>query len=150
MSILRGPEDAWTQEMAKWEQHLVIVNGTPVQPIPFSEGGRGGAPFMAYPKAMYQADAADGGPRISGFKTVPDEGAELLAKGAGWFPRQEDAIEDVGRRHQELARAAAERANTERWMSSKAQAEAAAVDESTMQHVGEIPVTPIRKAGAKS
>lgn len=149
MGILRGPEDNYVKEMAKWEQNLVIINGTPIQPIPFSEGGRGGMPRQEYPKMLYKADSFDGGPRISGTHLVHDEGQERIAIGQGWSVRQEDALSDVGRRHLENAKLAAERAATERWMSDAARAEAAAVDESTIEHVPVIPVTPIRAKGTK-
>ena len=145
MGIQRSREDSWTKEMAKWEQNPVLVGDTFIQPIPFADGGRGGAPRLEYPKMLYRADSFDGGPRISETKIVEHDGAERLAAGAGWRASQEDAIKDVHARHQEFARLAAERAHTERWMSPKAQAEAAAVDESTMQHVPVIPETPIRR-----
>lgn len=150
MGILLGPENGYVTEMAKWEQRLVIVNGTPIQPIPFADGGRGGMPFQPYPKMLYKAKSEMGGPRISSTHLVHDEAQERVAVGQGWAVTQEDAIADVGKRHLEDARLAAERHATERWMSDAAKAEAAAVDEATMNHVPEIPVTPIRKAGAKS
>ncbi len=134
--------------MAKWEQRPVMIGGktgTYVEPIPYAEGGRGGAPFEEYPKAMYRAESAMGGPRISGFREVRDEGAELLAKGQGWFVTQQEALADVPRQQREFARLAAERAANERWMSPAAQAEARAVDEATMEHVPVIPETPIRR-----
>ena len=145
MAIHRAPEDTYVKEMAKWEQRDVLVSGTFIQAIPVAEGGRKDAPFSAYPKAMYQAESADGGPRISNFRIVPDESAELLAKGSGWFARQEDALADVPRRQLELATLAANRLHNERWMSDKSKAEAAAIDETTMQHLAEIPETPIRR-----
>lgn len=147
MGILRSQEDSWTQEMAKWEQRPVVVGGTLVEPIPFTAGGHGNMPFAAYPKALYRAEAADGGPRISGYKTVPDASAEALAKGQGWFETQEAALADVPRRQRELATLAANRAHNERWMSEAAKAEAATHDEQTMQHLPVIPETPIKRRG---
>lgn len=143
MGILLDPMNGEVKERQKWEQNLVIVNGTPIQPIPWADGGKGGMPHHEYPKMLYMADAFDGGPRISATKIVHDEGQERIATGQGWCVRQEQALADVGRRHTELARAAAERAATERWMSTGAQEEAARVDESTMQHVAVIPETPL-------
>lgn len=150
MGIQRSQEDAWTKEMAKWEARPVMIggkNGTYVEPIPYAEGGRGGAPFAEYPKAMYRAESAMGGPRISAYQEVPDEIAERLAYGQGWRARQEDALELVHENAREMARLAANRAHNERWMSDKAKAEAAAVDESTIEHLPAIPVTPIKKRG---
>lgn len=148
MGIQRTQDDSWTKEMARHEQRPVLVSGTYVEPIPFAQGGRGGAPFAEFPKAMYRAELAVGGPRISGMMSVADEGTERLAHGQGWRASQEDAIALAHANHREAARAAAERAATERWMSEAARAEAAAVDEATVEHVASIPVAPIRKAGS--
>lgn len=147
MGIQRSQEDNWTKEMAKWEQRPVLVNGTYVQPIPFAEGGRGGAPLTEYPKMLYRGESADGGPRIAGCKVVADSSQESLARGQGWSGTQEDALAAVAAQQLEAAKLAANRAYTERWMSEKAQAEARAIDESTIQHVPEIPVTPIKRRG---
>lgn len=145
MGIQRSQEDSWTKEVAKWEHRPVLVNGTYIEPIPVASGGKGGAPFQEYPKMLYQADEADGGPRISRTKLVDNEQAERMSCGSGWSVTQEGAIDQIHARHLEMATAAAQRAHTEQWMSPKAKAEAQAVDESTMQHVGSIPETPIKK-----
>jgi len=144
MGIHRSQDDSWTKEMQRWEQRDVIISGTPVMAIDVAEGGRKNAPFSAYDKMLYRAEMADGGPQISATKIVKNEAEELIAVGQGWSVTQQDAIDAVHARHREMARAAAERAATERWMSPKAQAEAAAVDESTMQHVPVIPETPLK------
>ncbi len=139
MGIQRTQEDTWTKEMAKWEMRPVLVNGTYVQPIPVSEGGRGGAEPQEYPKMLYRAEAEHGGPRISSTKIVHDSGQEAIALGQGWFIDQNDAIADVPRRQRELATLAANRAHNDRWMSEAARAEAQAVDEATVEHLPEIP-----------
>jgi hypothetical protein len=145
MGIQRSQEDAWTKEMAKWEHRPVLVNGTYVEPIPFAEGGKGGAPGTEFPKMLYRADSYEGGPRIAEHTIVHDEGQERVAKGQGWCVKQEDAIAGVYARQRELAELAANRAHNDRWMSDKARAEAQAVDETTMAHVAAIPETPIRR-----
>lgn len=145
MGIQRSQEDSWTKEMAKWEQRPVLVAGTYIEPLSIADGGRKGAPFAEHPKMLYRAESADGGPRIAATKIAADEQAERIAIGQGWSASQEEAIDAVHAQHREFARLAAERANTERWMSSKAQEEAAAVDESTMEHIPSIPETPIRR-----
>ncbi len=151
MGIFRSPEDGWTKEMAKFEQRDVIVGGTLVQAIPYVDGDRKDAPFAEYPKMLYRAESEMGGPKVSGFKVVKSEGEELVACGQGWFNRQEEALADVGRRQLELATLAANRAHNEKWMSEKSRAEAASIDESTMEHMPEIPVTPIaRRPGKES
>lgn len=150
MGIVRGQEDSYVKEMAKWEGRPVFVNGSYIEPIPFADGGRGGAPRLEYPKMLYQAESADGGPRISGYKIVQDETGERLAIGSGYAVTQEEALANVDARMLALARAAAERAHNDRWMSDKARAEAQVVDEATMQHLGEIPATPINRRGRKA
>lgn len=145
MGIQRSQEDAWTKEMAKWEQRDVLVSGTFVQAIPYVNGGRKDAPFAEYPKMLYKAESADGGPRISATHIVNDEGGERIAVGQGWSVTQEDAIDAVGARQLELAKAAANRKYNEKWMSDAAKEEAAKVDEATMEHLAEIPETPIKR-----
>lgn len=147
MSIQRTQEDSWTKEMAKWESRPVLVNGTYVQPIPYEQGGRGGAPVTEYPKMIYRAESADGAPRIAGCKIVADESQERMACGQGWSVTQEAALEAVHAQQREFARLAANRAHNERWMSDQAKAEAQAADESTIEHLPVIPETPIKKRG---
>lgn len=147
MAIQRAQEDSWTREMAKWEQRPVLVNGTYVQPIPVAEGGKGGFVPTEYPKMIYRAESADGGPRIAETKIVHDSLGESVALGQGWSLTQEAAIAAVGARQLELAKAAANRVYNERWMSEAAKAEARAADETTIAHLGEIPATPIKKRG---
>lgn len=152
MSIQRSQEDSWTKEMQQWEMRPVLVNGTYIEPIPFDKGGRGGAPHQEYPKMLYKADSFDGGTRISGMLTVDDEGRERLECSRGWSVTQQEAIDRVGAQELEFARLAANRAYTDRLMSGKAQAEAQAIDETTVRHLPAIPVTPIarRKPGPKA
>lgn len=150
MGIQRAQEDSWTKEMAKWERIPVLVNGTFVQPIPVSEGGRGGAPLTEYPKMIYRGESADGGPRIAACKIVNDEGQERIACGQGWSVTQEDALASVFEQQREFARLAANRAYNDKWMSDGAKAEARAVDESTIEHLPVIPETPIRKRRTKA
>lgn len=131
--------------MAKWEQRDVFVNGTYIQAIPVVNGGKGGFTPTEYPKMLYRGESADGGPRIAEHKIVHDSLGESVALGQGWSVTQEGALEGVAARQLELAKAAANRAYNERWMSGKARAEAQAVDEATIAHLGEIPRTPIKK-----
>lgn len=149
MSIERTQTDPWIKEMQKWETQPTVINGSLINPIPFSEGGRGGAPRTEYPKMLYRAEAADGGYRISGSKIVDHEAAERIACGQGWSVTQEEALEQGPIRQRELATLAANRAHNDKWMSPAAQAEARTADESTMQHVPAIPETPIQKRQPK-
>lgn len=145
MAIHRTPQDSYTQEMRKWESRPVFVNGAYIEPIPVSEGGRGGAERTEYPKMLYKAQSADGGPRISGFHVVNDSGSEALARGQGWNVSQEAAIEAVHANHREMARLAANRVHNERWMSDAAKAEAREADEATIEHLAVVPPKPIKK-----
>ena len=153
MGILRSQEDGWTKEMAKFEQRDVVVGGTLVMAIDYNHahpesGGKKGMPFQMYPKMLYQAEPAMGGYRISGCKTVKSEDEELIAMGQGWSSTQEEALAEAPKRQRALSELAANRVHNEQWMSDKARAEAQAADESSAQHLPEIPTTPIRKAGS--
>lgn len=150
MAISRTQEDSWTKEMAKWEQRPVMVNGTYIEPIPVAMGGRGGADRTEYPKMVYRAESADGGPRIAGFKVVANEAEERLVCGQGYASTQEQAIARVHEQQREFARLAANRVHNDRWMSDKAKAEAQAADESTIEHLPAIPETPVRKRRTKT
>ena len=144
MGIQRTQEDSWTKEMAKWEQRPVLVNGTFIEPIPVAFGGRGGADRTEFPKMVYRAESADGGPRIAGFQIAKDEAHERQLLASGYFAKQEDAIAGVHAQQREFARLAANRAHNDKWMGEKAKAEAQAVDESTIEHLPSIPETPIK------
>jgi hypothetical protein len=145
VSIQRAQEDAWTKESAKWEQRDVMIGGTFVQAIPYTDGGKKDVPRTEYPKMLYRGESAPGGPRIAGKKIVQSEGEELLAHGQGWHAKQEDALAAVTAQELEYAKLAANRVHNEQWMSEKAKAEAQRVDESTMRHVPVIPETPITR-----
>lgn len=149
MGIARTQDDAYVKEMQKFEHRDVFLNGTFIQAVPMSEGGKKDAPLSEYPKMLYRAESFDGGPRISGTKIVSDESAERLACGQGWALTQEQAIARVHENQLEMARLAANRVHNEQWMSEAAKKEAAAVDESTMQHLPSIPETPILKRQPK-
>ena len=144
MAIQLTPENSYIKELAKWEHRDTEVHGTIVRAVPVAEGGKKGALFEEFPKMLYRAESADGGPRIDATKVVRSEAEESIACGQGWSVTQEQAIARVHEAHRERAKLAAERAATERWMSPKAQAEAAAVDEATIEHVPSIPETPIK------
>ncbi len=133
--------------MAKWEQRPVLINGTYIEPIPMSQGGKKDMPYERYPHMLYKAENADGGPRISGYIVANDEEHERRLIGSGWSDGQQEALDRVESQNLEFAKLAANRAANERWMSGKSKAEAAAVDEQTMQHLPEIPETPIRRRG---
>lgn len=131
--------------MQKWEHRPVLVNGTYIEPIPIEQGGKLNWPHQEYPKMLYKADAFDGGHRISEMITVHTANEEAMQLGRGYSVTQQQAIDRVAANQLELAKLAANRAYNERLMSANARAEAAAVDEATMQHLPEIKEKPKRK-----
>lgn len=154
MSIVRSQEDGWTKEMRKHEIRPVFIGGTYIEPLPREQGGKKDHPFMEYPKMLFRAESAMGGPRICDYKTAGDESEELTLLGRGYAVSQEQAIANVGVQETEFARLAANRTYNERWMSDRAKAEAAAIDETHAEHLPAIPETPIlrrqkRKPGRK-
>lgn len=136
--------------MARWEQRPVLVNGTFIEPIPMDRGGHANMPFTMFPKMLYKAESADGGPRISACKIVEDESAERLAIGQGWSDGQQAALDSVEARNKEFALLAAKRNFTDRWMSEGARAESQAIEETSSVHLPVIPEKPIRKRRTKS
>lgn len=172
MSIKHDLSSAYVQERRKWETRPVMIDtqyigpqivdgkmrpgftdGTYIEPLPREQGGRYPYIYQEYPKMLYKAHRADGGPKVdldsSGTRIVHSEGEERSALASGWHDGQEAAIQAIHDEDQNFAKLAAERAAQERRMSAKAQAEAAAVDESTIQHVPSIPETPIKPRGVK-
>jgi hypothetical protein len=147
VGIQRAQEDGWTKEMAKWEQRPVLVNGTFIQPIPMDQGGKANMPFQPFPKMLYKAESADGGPRISACKIVESEEAERLAIGQGWSDGQQAALDAVEARNKEFALLAAKRNYNDKWMSEGAKAESRAVEETSAVHLPVIPEAPIKKRG---
>lgn len=149
MGIQHSQASAFVKEMQKWEHRPVLVGDTMVMPIPVEQGGKKDFPFQAYPKMLYRATRADGGPRINGQIQVDDESQERMQLGRGWALSQEDAIALVHAEDQEHARLAANRAYQERVMSEKARIEANAYDETKITHQPAIPETPIKRRGRK-
>ena len=142
MGLQWTQESEYVKELAKHEQRptslvpaeMLIALGKPLSP-----------PYQEYPKALYRAKDATGGPAINGFMLARDESHERLLKGQGWSASQEAAIETVHAEKQLFAQLDAERQFAERRMGEKARAEARAVDDSTPAHVPEIPRTPIKR-----
>ena len=142
MGLQWTPESNYVKELAKWE-----IRPTPLVSADMIQAqGRPSTPlFQEYPKALYRAKAATGGPTISGYIEARDESHERLLLGQGWSVSQEAAIDAVSRHDTAIAQAAAERAFAERRMSERAQAEARAADAATPAHLPVVPDTPITK-----
>jgi hypothetical protein len=89
----------------------------------------------------------NGGAPIIEHYIVSDENEERNMRSRGFVRGPDNAVKELEASEQSVAIAAAERAAADRRMSAKAQAEAAAVDESTIYHIGDMPETPIHKKG---
>lgn len=144
MGLQWTPESDYVKELAKWEQRptdlvsasMLAALGKPLSPV-----------FQEFPKAMYRAKDATGGPAINGFIVANDESHERLLKGQGWSTSQEGAIEAVHATQTAIAQAAAERAFSDRRMSEQARRDAQRADDATPAHVPEVPRTPIKRRG---
>ena len=135
--ILHSPDSAHAKELAKWEQQ---PTPSVPQPVGWADGGRYPRRFEEYPKMLYRAGRPTAaGVYVTDSRVVATETEERLARGQGFHDGQQAAIDAVHQADQALATAAAERAYTDRRMSPNAQAEAAEVDATTADHVGDIP-----------
>src|SRR5216117_1122689 len=133
MGVMWSQDSGYATERRKWETTHTEF-GPPGRPAVYQE----------FPLMVYRAKRAEtGGKLILEHHIVNDEQEERNLLSRGFVRGPEQAIARLEYGEQELARAAAERAYAEQRMSPKAQAEAAAVDESTIQHLGEVPRTPI-------
>jgi hypothetical protein len=142
MPIQWTPESHYVKELAQWEiRPTELVSAAMLQAL----GKPLVPPHQEYPKALYRATAATGGPTISGFILAQSATDETRLVNQGWSTSQEAAIEAVAQYERAIATAAAERAFTDRRLSDRAQAEARAADEASPAHVPVVPETPIRK-----
>src|SRR5262245_49879051 len=105
--------------------------------------------YREFPKMLYRATTLVTGRLEVEQKLVGSPGEEVLATGTGWLPHPQDACDAETRRQEGLGTAAAERAWDDRRLSPAAQAEAAAVDQTTLRHLPEIPATPVRRRPAR-
>src|SRR5438094_9943437 len=134
MGMLWSPDSDYARERRKWEStHSEF--GPPGRPLIFQE----------FPLMVYRAKRAEtGGKPILEHHIVGDEQEERNLLSRGFVRGPEQAIARLEYNEQELARAAAERAYADQRLSDKAKQEAAKVDESTIQHLGEIPEQSIK------
>lgn len=146
---IHSPQSPMGQELARWEVRR--ENATNLVPIAHGRpAGAGPYPFVhqEYPKMLYRAGRPDSGNvKIVDSLTVYSEREEQTAIDDGFRQGQDKALEAFKARDVEFAKLAAERHFHERRMSEQAQAEAHAIDSETVQHVPEIPATPIKKRG---
>ena len=143
--------NAYAAEICKWEAN-------------YTQFGPPGRPFEQrdYPMMLYKARRPVQGERaefcklkIDGFEVGNIVLEHVIAETEDHVPSQESmgfglggplgAVERMVKLEKWMATAAAERADTDRKMSVKAQAEAAVHDERTIQHLEAIPETPIKR-----
>ena len=136
--ILWSPDSDYAKERRKWEaQHTQF--GAPGRPFVYAE----------YPLMLYRAKRRPEGGKdpILEHVTVEDDQQERNMQSRGWVRGPDNAIKALEETERGLAQAAAERAYQDKRLSERAQAEAAAVDEATISHLGEIPHVPIKRRG---
>lgn len=140
--VFHNPAGAYATEMRKWEMDHGPY-GFPGRP----RWQQGPSP---YPCRMYLVKRAEtgGGVEVVYSADAGSEAEERNFRSRGYCNGLQEAAEALVEREQAIAQAAAERAFHEKGMSERAKAEAAAADEATGDHLPEVPVTPIRKAGA--
>lgn len=133
MAVLYAPESEYAKEARKFEMF----------PTQYGAPGR---PFVHkdYPAAMYKVTERN--PIALEFQVADDENMRRNLESRGFVAGgPAAALAAYDQAQLALARAAAERAYDDRHLSAEAQAEAAAVDAETDQHVAEIPEKPIRR-----
>lgn len=141
MGVLIAPETPYGKEMWKWEHHEGEAH-----PNDSSIRGKRPSHYKPYPAMLYRATQKN--PWKFDEKLVADETAERLAIGQGFVSGGPQAAADAfDERQQELAMAAAHRNYEDRNISEKARAEVDAVEQSSSQHLGEIPRTPVKRRG---
>lgn len=137
--IVHNPASAYAREMAKWEMGWNPY-GQPGRPRE-REG------FQAYPALFYKMkrSTTNGDFLVEHYTEAADEVEAANLRSRGYHEGQVAAIEAIKESEQAVAVAAAERAFRDKGMSDKAKAEAQAADDASGSHVGEVPVTPIRR-----
>lgn len=175
MPIVINPASEVGKELRKWEQHHTVYaldenyESKPGNPYTFRE-----YPKMLYQAARRpngQAACQLAPPPLNAFsgpqavdewnretlaiesfnvahrKVVGDEAAERIAVGQGWCLTQQAALDRYEQEQIAIGNAAAEVAAKVKTMSPKAQAEYAAAEETTIEHVTDIK--PAKKSHYK-
>ncbi len=138
MSVLWSQESPYAVERRKWE----------TTHTEFGPPGR--APnFTEFPQMLYRAKRPPqgGAQPLLEHCIVDDEDQRRNMQSRGFVIGPDHAVQMLEQQEREIATLAAERNFLEARMSPKARAEAVAVDDTTIQHVPEIPRTPIHRKG---
>lgn len=140
MGVVHTPDSEYMKELLKWEFDDYRYGE--------ARGLRGPRTYQEFPKMLYKAGRNDRN-QIAILSRqsaeTPEDERRLQSQGFVFGP--EKAIEACEAQEREIATLAANRAYQERTMSPQAQAEAAAVDDSTSDHVPVIPETPRKPRG---
>ncbi len=140
MGILHSQESAYAQERIKWEAGP-------------TEFGPGLKPFVyhEFPKWLHRAGRTPAGvPVIVDAQIAETDVQEANLLSRGFREGQEAALALLHATDREHAILAANRAASDRTMSPRAQAEAAAIDEQTIEHLPVIPETPVKPRARKA
>jgi hypothetical protein len=137
--IVYNPATSYAREMAKWEMGYSPYGqpGRPREQVGFHEW-----PAMFY---KMKRKAQNGDFIVEHYQEAPDEVRAAQLESLGYRKGQVAAIEYVKSLENEIAVAAAERAYRDRNMGEKAKAEAEAAEAGTVEHMAEVPVTPIKR-----
>lgn len=114
----------YAKEMARWNQPYV---------------------YREFPKMLFRGTTTTAGRVTVEQRIVASDGEQEQAGRDGWRSNPQVAQDEETRRQEAIGTAAAERAYTDRQLSGRAQAEAAAADQAAgAKHLGEIRERPRR------
>ena len=141
MAVLTNWDSAEGKERWKWEHTTAETHPSD----PFLKGVRPETP-QPYPAMLYKVVQRN--PLKCESVVVLSETEQRNMESRGWIAGgQGRAVEEYDRAQQAVAVAAANRAYHDQRMSPQAQAEAEAVDLTTIKHLGEIPAQPVKRRG---
>lgn len=142
--VVHNPASAYSREMAKWEMGYSPY-GPPGRP-------REAVGQQEYPAMFYKVrrSTQNGSFVVEHYQAAADEQEARNLESRGYVCGRAAAEQAVVDAEQALAYAAAERAKQDLRMSAGAKAEAAAFEATTLDHVAEIPATPITKRQPKT
>jgi len=144
MAIVHNPDSDYAREVTKWN-------------LPEGLGGFNANGIEPFPVMLYKAHARSNGKVMCGdpLATVGDAEAEAFSRSCqlivqgqeglerayreGWSDSPEDALMAYERVQIDIADTAAKRHFSDQRMSAQAQAEAAAADAATHEHVADVP-----------
>jgi len=139
--IVHNPASAYAREMAKWE-------------MGYSPYGPPGRPREVYgnqewPKAFYKMrrSPTNGDFLVDNFIACESPAQAATLESQGYRLGREAAEAYVIELEQMITIATTEQTSSDRRMSDKARTEAKQADDATSAHVGEVPVTPIKRRG---